>query len=142
MALISEIEAIEAFIKRKYPDATYEKQTVPEQPTPGLFVVRFLRDGRTLETGMHYRIDRDYQIIHFAKYPEETMPVMSELSAAIYAEGGLPDVHMRFEGFGFGQPVLTENKIYATVGVLQTTVREMKPQRQYDKINHIHPRYV
>ncbi|WP_149093421.1 hypothetical protein [Paenibacillus terrae] len=142
MALISEISEIEAFIRVKFPQATYEKQTVPEQPTPGLFVVRFLRDGRTLETGMHYRIDRDYQIIHFGKYPEDTMPAMSELSAAIYATDGLPEVHMRFEGFGFSQPVLTENKIYATVGVLHTTVREMKPQRQYDKINHIHPRYV
>lgn len=135
MALIEDIVALESFIKAHFPDATTTKQTVPAAPVHNSFVIRFLNDDRETETRYHYRIDREYQIIYFASKAEQVLPKMDTLARMLYETDAIG--RMRVESFAFSQPAKTENGIYVSIGILETSVREARTQAQYPKINKV-----
>lgn len=139
MGLIDEIVAIEAFIKTKYPAAKYEKQTVPEKPANDTFVIRFLDDDREKETGVHYRIDREYQVIYFALTPQAILPVMDALSKHVYQTDSIGN--FRVESFAYSQPFKMESGIHACIGILTGDVREVIPQKSWPKINNVNTRF-
>ncbi|MFD2702786.1 hypothetical protein ACFSVM_20305 [Paenibacillus shunpengii] len=139
MALLDEIVAIEAFIKAKYPAAKYEKQTVPDKPAHDTFVIRFLDDDREKETGVHYRIDREYQVIYFAQTPQAILPVMDALSKYVYSTDSIGPY--RVESFAYSQPFKMESGMHACIGILTGNVREAIPQKSWQKINHIGTRF-
>lgn len=139
--VIDEIVAIEAFVRAVFPASIIEKQTVPEQPAPDTFVIRFLSEERTDETHYSYRINRDYQVLYFADRPEQALPVMDALADAIEAAQYVAATRTRLDSFGYSQPALTDNDKYVTIGLLRILTRQARPQPFFDKINHIHQRF-
>ncbi|WP_052723762.1 hypothetical protein [Paenibacillus wulumuqiensis] len=137
MSVITNILAIESLLKTMYPTATFEKQTTPEKPTPNTFVIRMVSDSRELETGSWFVVDRDYQIIYFTEYAEEALPVMDAISSKIYSQISIPAEGIRFEGFNFANPELTGSKLYGTVGILRTSVREKRDLPTPEKVGEV-----
>lgn len=148
-AIIDEILGIEAFIKSVVPGAVVEKQTVPLQPTPGLFVVRFLAEPvRTNETAFHYRIERDYQVIYYSATPQAAFPVMDALSNAIYDVQRIVATGSRLNALNYTQPMRTDtdkaattNAGYATLGILRITSRQSRTQQSYPLIQNVNSRF-
>lgn len=145
MTLVTELESVEDFIKSCHPTSVTEKQTVPLKPSDNTFVVRFLNDERESETGYHYRIDREYQVVHIGETAEDVLTRMDVLSTALYQRQLIPlQDSSRFicvESFSFSQPFQTENKKFACIGVLSTEIREARVQDQYEKIMNVHARF-
>ncbi|MCM3784316.1 hypothetical protein M3231_15135 [Neobacillus mesonae] len=138
-----EIIAIETFVNGALPDVLTEKQTVPEQPRPNTLVIRFQNgDPPVKETPYYYRIDREYQFVYFSEFAEEAFPIMDSLVDAFEITESLPDTNMRIDGFTYGHPTLTDNKIYATIGILTAETRRSVPQKQYEKINNVYSRFT
>ncbi|CAM2951592.1 hypothetical protein PASE110613_09110 [Paenibacillus sediminis] len=135
MALNDEIIAIESFVKAQFPDATTGKQTIPAVPKANSFYVRFLSEERENETRYHYRIDREYQIVYFAQWPEQVMPKMDALGRALYQADSID--YIRIESFSFSQPVKTDNDLFVSIGILATSTRESRDQTAYPKINNV-----
>lgn len=146
MTLINDIISVENFVKAKFPTALTEKQTPPKQPPPGLFVIRLQNDRRESETRLHFRTDRDYQIVYYAKTAPDVLAKMDALSTALYQTQLIPISgslrYIRVESFTFSQPFLTQNDLYAGIGVLSTQVRQARDQQAYDKIQHVYARYL
>jgi hypothetical protein len=84
------LESVEDFVKTVHPTALTEKQNVPRKPPANLFVVRFQNDDRTSETGYHYRIDREYQIVYFGADEADVLTKMDSLSTALYQRQLIP----------------------------------------------------
>lgn len=148
-AIVDEILGIEEFIKSVVPGATVEKQTVPLQPTPGLFVVRFLTESRTDETAYHYRIERDYQVIYYSATPQAAFPVMDALSNALYDVQRIVATGSRLNSLNYSQPGRTDtdkasttNAGYATLGVLRITSRQSRTQQSYPLIQNVNSRFT
>ncbi len=146
MTLINELVAIEAFIKRTFPTAITEKQTVPKVPKVNTFVIRLQNDERTLETPAHYRIEREYQIVYFGAKSPDVLAAMDALSTAVYQSNTIPmnDGSLRYvrtESFSFSMPFETDGGLYAAIGVLSAETREARTQAVYDKIMKINTRY-
>jgi hypothetical protein len=147
-AIIDEILGIEAFIKSVVPGAIVEKQTVPLQPAPGLFVARFLTESRTDETAYHYRIERDYQVIYYSATPQAAFPVMDALSNAIYDVQRIVATGSRLNALNYSQPMRTDtdkaattNAGYATLGILRITSRQSRTQQSYPLIQNVNSRF-
>lgn len=134
-AVVSDMVAIEAYIKALFPTATTGKQDVPAQPPANSFYVRFLTEDRETETRYHFRIDRAYQIVHIAQRPDTVLANMDRLGAALYQTELVGDI--RVNAFSVSQPAKTENGLFVIIGVLDTSVRQAREQAQYPKINHV-----
>lgn len=144
----SELLAIEAFIKSVVPGVRVEKQTAPLSPSSGLFVVRYLNGTPTNETGYHYRIEREYQLIYYSARPQDSFAVMDALSTAFYTEQRLASVGSRVDSFIYGQPAKTStdraavtNAEYSTLGILRLTSRQSRPQQTYPLIQNVNSRF-
>lgn len=128
MTIVNEMLAIEAYIKAFSPSSTTGKQIVPEAAPADSFYIRFLDDSRETETRYHSRITREYQIVYFAKWPEDVLSKLDALSATLYqTENVAPGIRMN--SFGFSQPVkMRSGEVYASIGVMEVTVREARVQ--------------
>lgn len=135
MAILDDIVALETYVKAQFPSATTGKQTIPEQPSPGSFYIRFQSEDRAVETSYTYRIERAYQIVAYAKWPEEIIPRMETLSRALYQDGYVED--MRVISFAYSSPVKTGGGLFACVGMLNVESREHKSLAQSDVIEHV-----
>ncbi|WP_339273720.1 hypothetical protein MKY59_21330 [Paenibacillus sp. FSL W8-0426] len=147
--ITTEILAIEAFIKSVIPAARVEKQTVPLQPSAGLFVVRFLTQTPATETLYHYRMDRDYQVLYYSAKPQDAFPVMDALSNALYDEQRIASSDSRLDSFTYAMPTKsstdkasTTNADYVTPGILRVTSRRSRPQPTYPLINSVNSRFT
>ncbi|WP_239613937.1 hypothetical protein [Cohnella mopanensis] len=137
MSVINEIIAIESYIKSFSPASTTGKQIVPEKPPNDSFYVRLIGDGRETETLYHFRATREYQVVYYAEWPESVIAKMDALSTALY-QTEVVTPGMRMNSFGYSQPVKMRNgEIYASVGVLEVSVREARNQTMWPKINHV-----
>lgn len=132
--------AIEAHIKALFPTVTTGKQTIPEQPLPNSFYVRLLNEDRETETRYHFRIDRQYQIVHFTERPDTVLANMDTFGTSVYQSELIG--HIRVNSFSTTQPMQTENDLYVIIGVLDTSVRQAREQTQYPKINHVNVRRI
>lgn len=145
--IISEMTSIKDFIAEKYPDVSIVLQNVPEQPVPSTLVIRFQNDNREVETGFGVVAKREYQLIYFGERAPDVLTVMDGLSRKfLYGRTVIPIKdslrYIRVAGFSFGQIFKTEQaNIDASIGVLQTEVREARDQETYDKIMKVYARY-
>jgi hypothetical protein len=137
VSIVSEITAIETYINNLFPDSSTGKQIIPKNPPVDSFYVRFLSDDRETETRYHFRITREYQIVYYAKWPEDVLPKMDALSATIYqTETIAPGI--RVDSFGFSQPVkMDSGDIYASIGILSVSVREARVQPNSPLIENV-----
>jgi hypothetical protein len=140
MSVISDMVTIEAFIKTQFPSAITGKQVVPLQPAAGSFYVRMIDEDRTTETRYHYRVDRVYQIVHVTVRPDMVLADMDALGRAIYQDELIG--HIRVNAYSVSQPALTDNGLYAIIGILDTSVRESRDQTVYPKIDNVTVRRV
>ncbi|WP_433943608.1 hypothetical protein [Paenibacillus sp. SN-8-1] len=140
MSVVTDMGAIEAFIKTQFPAATTGKQVVPKQPPANSFYVRMLDEDRETETRYHYRVDRAYQIVHVASRPDTVLANMDALGRALYQTELIGSI--RINSFSVSQPAETDNALYVIIGVLDTSVRESRDQPVWPKINNVGLRKV
>lgn len=144
ISLVNHLISIERFVSAKFPTATTDKQTVPKKPVTNSFVIRLVSGSAESETAAHIRKDRDFQIVYFATEAAEVLATMDALSDEFYQHNVIPIKdslrYIRAESFSFSQPFETDNKLFACIGILTTTVRESRDQETYDKIMHVHVR--
>lgn len=138
--VVNELQLVESFIRGLYPSTTY-KQTVPKKPTADTFVIRLLADGRTNETHVSIRVERTYQVVYYGTTPADVLTKMDALSRAIYQTEQIPinasTRVIRVGAFSYSAPFETENDLYASIGVMETQVREVRTQEASPLIGEV-----
>ena len=140
MSVINDMVEIEAYIKALFPAAITGKQVIDEQPPANSFYIRMLNEDRETETRYHFRIDRTYQIVHFAERPDTVLANMQTIGDAVYQNEHIGPI--RINGFSVSQPTMTENDLFVIIGILDTSIRQARAQETYPKINHIGVRRI
>lgn len=129
--VVNDLLSIESFIRGLFPSTTF-KQTLPKQPVPNTFVIRLLSDGRVTETHTSIRVERTYQIVYYGTAPSDVLTKMDTLSRAIYLNEQIPvnasSRFIRVGAFSFSAPFQTDGDLYASIGVMETQVREERTQ--------------
>lgn len=145
MAVGNELQSVVDFVKTMYPTAKIIKQNVPSTPAPSVFAIRLLTSDTESETLYHMRRNRDYQIVYYGANVEDVLTKIDVLERKAMNNIVIPITgslrYIRVEGFSFGMPFKTESGVDIAIGVLQTTVREARDQKTYDKIMHVYARY-
>jgi hypothetical protein len=143
-SIINEIESIAEFIEPLFSSSSVHFQQVPVEPEANTLVVRYLTGTNETETGYHYRLDRDYQVIYFAQNEFACLQKFEQLERHINNVIAIPlkdsDRYLRLESFSFSQPFKTESgKVSAILGVLSVNLREPRNVQDYsDKIENVH----
>lgn len=133
MSIIDELNSIEDFIKRQYPTHLLYKQNTPLDPKPNSFVVKVLHTERKREVAGHNLIERDFEIVYFGSDVVDVLSVIDELSTLFYEKYlyipfvNQADRYIAIDGFGYSEPVKSENGIDFSIGILKTCVREGLP---------------
>lgn len=140
MGVLDDLLTIESYVKALFPLAKTGKQLVPDKPVANSFYIRIVSEDRETETRYHYRVDRTYEVIHFAARPDTALSNMDKLGRAIYQTELIG--HIRVGDFAISEPSETENELYVTIGVIETSVRESRDQVVWPKINNITVRKV
>lgn len=145
MAVGNELQSVVDFVKTMYPTTKIIKQNVPSTPAPNIFAIRLLTSDTESETLYHMRRNRDYQIVYYGSNVEDVLTKIDVLERKAMNNIVIPITgslrYVRVEGFSFGMPFKTESGVDVAIGVLQTTVREARDQKTYDKIMHVYARY-
>lgn len=128
--VIKEIESLAEFVKTLN-FTRIHKQTTPSKYKPNELVIKFIDGDSTSETGYHYRLDREYQIVYFGDSEKACIEVASNLEQQFNNAEVIKLVdstrHLRIGSFSMSQPFRTENKeVYAFIGVLQANVRQAR----------------
>jgi len=137
--LLDELEGIIQFLQLLYPDRNIERQNIPLEPTLGTFVVRFLSDGKEVETAARTVTSRGWDIVYFAHDTQDALRVMDEFTAKV-ADARLmiplPNSlsFLRSEGISFSKPFTNENDQDVIIGVLYTKTRTAISQAHYEKV--------
>lgn len=137
----TEIESIYEYIKRVFPTEKAHFQKVPSEHKANEISIRYLTGESTNETGYHYRLDHDFQIIYFSKTELECITKLSELERCLNDVTVIPikdsDRYMRVDSFGNSQPFKTESGVYSIIGILSVHTREARPQEVVQKVAHV-----
>lgn len=141
-SIINEVESVAAFVSPVFTSAKVSYQNVPVEPAANDLVVRYLSSDNTTETGYHYRLNRDYQIIYFAQNEFACLQKFEALERHINDALVIPlknsDRYLRLESFSFSQPFKTEaGTVAAIIGVLSVHLREARTQTTSEKINNV-----
>jgi hypothetical protein len=141
-SIINEVESVGAFVAPVFPGAKVWYQNVPIEPVANELVVRYLSSDNTTETGYHYRLNRDYQIVYFAQNEFACLQKFEALERRINDTLVIPlknsERYLRLESFSFSQPFKTEaGTVTAILGVLSVHVREARTQETSEKINNV-----
>ena len=141
-SIINEVESVGDFIAPVFPGAAVSYQNVPIEPAANDLVVRYLTSDNTTETGYHYRLNRDYQIVYFAQNEFACLQKFEALERHINDTLVIPlknsDRYLRLESFAFSQPFKTEaGTVSAVIGVLSAHLREARTQQTFEKINNV-----
>lgn len=117
---------------------------MPAKYIPRQAVIQLQSSGNNLETGLHYRLERRFQIVYFGEKEIDCITNMNLLEQQLNNDMVVPlrgateeTRYLRIGSFSLSQPFKTEGGVFAIVGVLNATVREKRPQIQYDKINSV-----
>jgi hypothetical protein len=137
--LLDELEGIIQFLAILYPDRTIERQNIPLEPTLGTFVVRFLSDGKELETSARVVNTRAWDIVYFAYSTEDALRVMDDFTAKVADNRLLIPIanslsFLRSDGVSFSKPFTNENNQDVIIGVLYTRTRTAVSQAHYEKV--------
>ncbi|MFE4202140.1 hypothetical protein [Aneurinibacillus aneurinilyticus] len=144
MAVGNELQSVVDFVKTMYPKAKIIKQNVPSTPSANTFIVRLLTSDTESETLYHMRRNRDYQIVYYGTTVEDVLTKIDVLERKAMNNLLIPITgslrYIRVEGFSSSMPFKTESGVDVAIGVLQTTIREARDQKTYDKIMHVYAR--
>ncbi|MFD2704632.1 hypothetical protein [Salibacterium lacus] len=143
--IINEMEAIITHFSAAFPDATFVRQNIPEQPDPDTFVIVFQGESTSTETSLTYAAERDWQVIYVSGTDEnDSANVMRALGRAEKLTVGDPKMvipindgsmrYMRVGNFGISQVAELEGGQKSGLGVLQTVVRKARDIQAYEKI--------
>lgn len=135
MSVVTDITAIEAYVKALFPTATTGKQVVPLQPPDNSFYVRMIGEDRVTETRYHYRVNRTYQVVHITTRPDTALTNMDSLGAALYQREKIGSI--RIKAYSVSPPALTDSGQYAIIGVIETEVREARTLADDPLIQHV-----
>lgn len=141
-SIINEVESLSTYVEPLFPGAKVYYQEVPVEPKANELAIRYLTSTNATETGYHYRLDRTYQVIYFAKNEFACLQAFEALERAINNTLIIPlknsDRYLRLESFSFSQPFKTEaGTVTAILGVLTANLREARTQETYEKINNV-----
>lgn len=141
-SLIKEVESIAAYIESLFPTADIHYQQVPIEPAADTLVIRYIDTQSTSESGFHYRLDRTFQIVYFAKNDfvcmQQTESLESKLNSGLVIPILGSDRFLRLESFNLSQPFKTESgTVSAIIGVLSANLREAREQPKYPKIMNV-----
>jgi hypothetical protein len=144
-SIVTEIESIYEFIKQVFTTEKEHFQRIPSEIKANEISIRYLIGDSTNETGYHYRLDHDFQIVYFAKTELECITKFSELERCINDAMSIPikdsDRYMRVDSFGNSQPFKTESGVFSIIGILSVQLRQARPQAIDQKINNVETRY-
>lgn len=144
MAVGNELQSVVDFVKTMYPTAKIIKQNVPSTPAANTFVIRLLTSDTESETLYHMRRNRDYQVVYYGSNVEDVITKLDAVERKTMNNLVIPITgslrYIRVEGFSSSMPFKTESGVDVALGVLQTTVREARDQKTYDKIMHVYAR--
>ncbi len=145
MTIMNELTSVGTFVKSVVSGAQL-KYEVPSQSTKDTLVIRMTANDYESETGYHYRIDRAYQVVAYGVDSPSVLTKMDAIARKVMGGTTLIPIagslrYIRTDGFKFAMSFRTESGLWACIGVLQTEVREVRTQEQYDKIMHVYPRY-
>jgi hypothetical protein len=140
-SIVNEIESIYEYIKQVFPTEKAHFQRIPSEIKANEISIRYLIGDSTNETGYHYRLDHDFQIVYFAKTELECITKLSEMERCLNAAMSIPikdsDRYMRIDSFGNSQPFKTESGIYSIIGILSVQTREARPQAEVPKVEEV-----
>jgi hypothetical protein len=139
MSISNELESVVLFIQNIFPTATFERQNIPDDVSPNLFVVSFHNEIRTTETRFHTKLEREWQFAYFGESTLDVLDQMDKLSKTLLDARIVIPIkdslrYIRINTFAISEPFQTENKIDAIMGVLVTETREARSQDTFDKI--------
>lgn len=159
--ILTEIDAVAAFIGDIFKGSDVYKQRVPESPATGDISVGFEKASSEQETAATYVDIRDWRIVIFGekefdkRADPDLLAKMDEIKRATVgalrqvipldsrvlgmAETVPDDRSLRYmriavNGFSYGAPVKTKDDRWACVGMLRTEVRQARDLQAYEKI--------
>ncbi|MFZ4454334.1 hypothetical protein [Salibacterium aidingense] len=143
--ILNELNALVTLFSDAFPDAKIIRQTLPRQPEPNTFVIRFQSASIENETALTYVETREWQIIYVSGTAEtDDQNVFRALRRSEKLTIGDPRMvipindgslrYMRVANFGISQVAELEGEQKSGLGVLQTTVRKARDIETYEKI--------
>lgn len=133
-SITNELESIAEFIEPLFAGADVHYQQVPVEPKGNVLAVRYMTTTSATETNYHFRLNRDFQIVYFAKNEFDCLLKFEKLerhlnNALVIPIKGTADRYLRVDNFAFSQPFKTEaGKVSAMIGVLSVHLREARDQ--------------
>lgn len=145
MAILNELESVGAYVKLAVPSSAI-RYDVPTKPANGDVVVRMLTTDTESETRYHYRVERSYQIVVYGADAPTVLEKMDAISRKVNDGKTVIPIKdslrfIRAGSFSYSAAFKTEGGMTACVGVLQTEIREVRTQEEYEKIWHVYGRY-
>ena len=131
--------ALRDFVKDTAEYSRIWLQTIPEKYVAGEMIIRYVGDTSVDETGYHYRLDRDYQIVYFGDSELDCLQKASAIQRKVnnHKQVRLEDSgrYMTLESFSFSQPTKAEGgDVYFIIGILQARVRQARDFSQEEKM--------
>ena len=140
--VINEVQSLRNFVGGALPPSVqYKLMNMPTTYVAGVLAIDFADSRPTSETAATYRLDRLYQFVYFGANSRECVQSMQALQQAFSNSQVVPLVgggNLRLGEFSFGQAFKTETVgVSAIIGMLPATLREERPQQQYEKIMNV-----
>jgi hypothetical protein len=144
----NELESVVVYIQSLFPTARVERQNVPDETHPNLFVVRFLYEDRITETRVSMRIERDWEIIYFGEDTLDVFNTMSKLSkSALDYRIVIPIKdslrYMRVNNYAISEPFETKSdknsewELNGIAGTMMTETREARTMEAFNQIMNV-----
>lgn len=126
-----EVESLRDFVADPTLYSRVWMQTMPAKYTAGELSIRYQGGNTASETGYHYRLDREYQLVYFGTSERDCIIKGSALERKFNSKHVIQlkgsERYIRVGPFSLSQPFKTEGgEVFAIIGMLQAEVREAR----------------
>lgn len=142
-----ELESIENFINLKsiFGNVNFQMQYT-DVVNDVTIRIKFVKGDSKVETAQHNHLTRLYQITYFGEDELDCAEKMSQLQRAFLDAYKViikdsDDRYMTINSFSLSETFKTQGNMFGIIGMLNISIREMKEQPTYEKINHVHVKY-
>lgn len=126
-----EVESLRDFVADPTLYSRVWMQTMPAKYTAGELSIRYQGGNTASETGYHYRLDREYQLVYFGTSERDCIIKGSALERKFNSKHVIQlkgsERNIRVGPFSMSQPFKTEGgEVFAIIGMLQAELREAR----------------
>ncbi|WP_019241512.1 MULTISPECIES: hypothetical protein [Bacillus] len=138
----NEIESVREFLHAIFPTVSFKLQNIPEQYAKNTLTIDFVTSKSATETNASYRLDHTIQLVYFSDSSLDCITKMAQIEHKINDEQLIQirgtSRYLRIGSFSWSKPFKTDTTgVFAVIGMLEVSLREMRTQEVYEKIQAV-----